>query len=116
MLAAAIDWPDRMNDVFRGQVAARSNDRVPGRQRSDFAHDLSALRKDGRAARAMNRSVDSPAAQKGGVGGIHNCVGGLCGDVGRAVNVNRSAAIEHQSDCEGLHARVQNGQFVSVTS
>jgi hypothetical protein len=64
----------------------------------------------------MNRSVDSPAAQKGGVGGIHNCVGGLCGDVGGAMNLNRSAAIEHQSDCEGLHARVQNGHFFFVAS
>jgi len=62
---AAIDWPDRMNDVFRGQMSALSNDRIPGRQCSDFAHDLSALGEDGWASRAMNRTVDSPATQKG---------------------------------------------------
>ena len=64
----------------------------------------------------MNRSVDSPATQKGGVGGIHNCVGALSGDVGGAVNLHCFAAIEHQSDCEGLHGSVQKGHFFSVTS
>src|ERR1700686_1418130 len=65
MFTAAIDWPDRMNDVFRGQVSARSDDRLAGWQGSSPAHDLSAFGKDGWASRAMKRSVDSPATQKG---------------------------------------------------
>ena len=111
MFASAIDWPDRVNDVLCFQVSACSNDRVPGPQRSAFAHDLSALGEDGWTSRAMNRTVDSPATQKGGVRGIHNCVGGLCGDVRGAIDLKCFGAIEHQSDCEGLHGSVQKGHF-----
>src|ERR1700686_365614 len=65
MFTAAIDWPYRMNDVFRGQGSARSDDRLAGWQGSNPADNLSALGKDDWTSRAMNRTVDSPAAQKG---------------------------------------------------
>src|ERR1700752_4278884 len=66
----------------------------------------------------MNPSVDSPAAQKGGIRGIHNCVGGFGRDVRRAVDLNGFAAIEQETDCEGLHVGILEGHssqwFVEV--
>src|ERR1700675_1268774 len=46
-LTAAIDWPDRMNNVFRGQVSTCGDDRPSGWQGSNPADDLSAFGKNG---------------------------------------------------------------------
>jgi len=47
-----------------GQLSARGDHSLSGCQRSDLAHDLSALSKDGGTACAVNCTVHPATAQK----------------------------------------------------
>jgi hypothetical protein len=115
-LAAVIDRSNRVNDMFCGEPSARGDNRLPRRQGSYFAHDLTALGENRRASGVVNRTVNSAATQKVGVRGVHNRLSSFGGDVARAVDLNRSAAIEHKPNCEGLQASIQSGHFLSVIS
>src|SRR5438876_57100 len=68
MFPAALDRPDRVNDKARRQTIAASNFRFPGlttAQRSTFREQFG-------AGRAMNRAINSAAAKKRRICGIHD--------------------------------------------
>src|ERR1035438_434663 len=64
MLAAAIDWTDRVNDVLGAEPTAAGNDRLSGGQPSNLVHDLPALGENGWSSGVMNRTIDSAPAHK----------------------------------------------------
>jgi len=105
MLATAIDWTDRVNDVPGAELTAAGDDRLSGGQPSHLAHDLPALGENGWSSGVMNRTIDSAPAQKRGIGGIHDRVRSFLCDVRGAVNFDRLAALEHESKCHAFHAR-----------
>ena len=64
VFSVAIDRANSMDDVLSVHAAASGDDGFSRRQASNSAHNLPALGKDCRAACAVNRAIDSPAAQK----------------------------------------------------
>jgi hypothetical protein len=70
MFPAAPHRPDRVNDEPGRQTISASNFRLPGlttAQRSTFREQFG-------AGRAMNRAINSAAAKKRGIGGVHNAI------------------------------------------
>src|SRR6266550_1548905 len=78
-----VDWTHRVNHVKRGQLAAGRNNRFAGRKsfRKTSAADLATFFQNLRAAGAMNRPVNSSAAEKGRIRRVNNCLNVLFSDV-----------------------------------
>lgn len=64
VFSAAIDWADRVDHIFCGEVSAGCEDGLACGQVSNFADDLSAFGEDRRSAGAMNGAIDSASPQK----------------------------------------------------
>jgi len=94
VISASINRPDRMDHVFRRQIAAGRDDGLSRREHADFADDLPAFRENCRSTGLMNRTIDSAATKQGRVRRVHNCIGCLGSDVGRPVNLDSLSAIE----------------------
>src|ERR1035437_9302676 len=76
---------------------------LPAGEGADFGDDALALLKDGGAASVVNRTIHAAAAEQRGVGGVHDGLGSLLGDVGGAVELERLAVRKSQSGCEVGH-------------
>jgi len=78
-----VDGTDRVDDMARGEPAARRDHRFAGGQplRILRVANVPALREDVRAARAMDRAVHAAAAEQARVGRVHDRVGVLARDV-----------------------------------
>src|SRR6204780_3762332 len=116
VLSAAIDRPNRMDHVFRGEASAGSDDGFSSGQVSDFAHNFPALGEDGRPPRPVNGAIDSASAQKRRIRRIHDRVGHLLSNIGGTDEFESSRAVQQDPNCEVLHARIQTDHFLSVNA
>ena len=103
MCPAAPDRPDRVDDKSGGQTIAARNFRFTGSTTSQCP----AFREQFRAGSAVNRAIDSAAAQQASIRGIHNGIDLELRDVA-ADNVDLSGTAQNVSDRSSGRSRRQS--------
>ena len=81
---ASIDGADGVDDIFGRQTAGGGEDSFAGGEASDFRDEAFAVGEDGWAAGAVYGAIDAASAEKRGVGGVDDGLGGFFGDIGGA--------------------------------
>src|SRR5579862_7628329 len=101
MLAVAINRPDRVDHVLCCQMSAGRDHYLSCSQSSDHGDDLTALSKDRRTTRVVNRAIDATTTEKRRVRRIHNCVSSFLRNVGGTVNLNHLAIFKQKPHMKG---------------